>query len=177
MASEEEANAVLRRHGVSELRQSIGGIDPVLDQAENYGRGVRAIQKIVHSQGQVMSSTLQNNAMLWEERKHLKAENLALKGENRSLRTALEQSEQRNSALQKTIEEGGGDRYLALYEQARKTMTLYISDALDEEQLKEKLTAMEDQKRALLADGVELPSLPSREAVDEVIAEQGLGDL
>jgi hypothetical protein len=165
-----------RDEGLAALRQGIGGIDPVLDQAENYGRGVKAVQKVVREQGQVMSATLSNNAMLWEERKQLKAIVLELRHENESLRRGNLNLSQRNAELEKTIAESGGDRYRALYEAAKNTLERHLHDLLDSDQLKERLDAMKAQQAELLADGVPLPTLPDGEAIEEHIANAGLED-
>lgn len=162
---------------LSEFHQGLAGIDPVLDRAADYGRGMKAVQGIVHNQGQVMSEALKNSAMLWEERKVLKAQNNELKAGNESLRRINEQLVQRNAELEKTIAESGGDRYRALYEAARRTLEQNLHDLLSPEQLRDKLDELKRQQAELIADGVPLPTTPSREAVDEHAIEHGLTDL
>lgn len=165
---------------VAELRQQMGGIDPVLDAAEGYGKGIRAVQKMAAEQGGVMSAALENNAMLWELKKRLEADNRTLKGQVSSLTARTERLERElaesREAFQR-LQDSGGDKYLALYEQMRKTLTLWNSDALDSEDLKERLDAMQKQKAQLLADGATIPPLPSRDVIDEHIADQGLEGL
>jgi hypothetical protein len=133
------------------LRESIGGIDPVLDQAANYGKGVRAIQKIVHEQGQVMSKTLENNHLLYHTNKKLVAQNRELVAENESLRRRFEIISERNSQLERTLANGGGDTFLALYTECRKTLEAYLHDAMTPEELRRKLVEMEAQKKELQA--------------------------
>lgn len=162
---------------LGELRQGIGGIDPVLQQAEDYGRGMKAVQKVVRSQGQVMSETLSNNAMLWEERKLLRRENAELKGLvddlNRMVANLSRTLEERNEALDK-LEAAGGDRWRALYEDARRTLVANLHDQLDADELKERLGAMKRQNEQLLAEGATLVPLPSAAAVEEHIDREGV---
>jgi hypothetical protein len=134
------------------LRASVGGIDPVLDQAANYGRGVRAVQKVVHEQGQVMSKALENNHLLYHTNKKLVAENRQLKAAMESLQRRFNIVSERNAELEKVMVPGG-DYYLALYTECRRTLEAYLHDAISPEELQKKLAAMEAQKK-------ELQSLP-----------------
>lgn len=162
---------------LSEFRQGIGGIDPVLQQAEDYGRGMKAVGKVVKSQGQVMSATLDNNARLWEERKQLKADRLDAIAERDSARARLKIVERERDEAREAFEKlsaAGGDTWKALYDQAKKTLTSYLYDQLDNEQLAEKLEAMKAQQAELEADGVPKVPLPSAEAVAEHIEREGV---
>lgn len=152
-----------REEALGALRASAGGIDPVLDQAEGYARAVKEVQKLTRTQGQVMSATLENNAMLWEERKQLRAQNRELLAQNARISQANEQIGLRNAELQKTLEQyqsAGGDHYKVLYEQARATLTNFLSDALDQDQLGARLAEMQAQQLELEADGVGRPKAP-----------------
>lgn len=144
------------------LRASVGGIDPVLDQAANYGRGVRAVQKVVHEQGQVMSAALSNNHLLYHTNKKLVAENRELKAAMESLQRRFDIVSERNTQLEKTLANGGGDYFLALYTECRKTLDSFLSDAMTSEQLRKKLDEMEAQKK-------ELQSLPELVTEAELI--------
>lgn len=133
------------------LRASVGGIDPVLDQAANYGRGVRAVQKVVHEQGQVMSKALQNNHVLYHTNKKLVAENRELHTVNNKLEALNEQLRSRVHELERTQKDSGGNYFLGLYTEARKTLEAYLSDAMTDEQLRKKLDEMEAQRKELQA--------------------------
>jgi hypothetical protein len=133
------------------IRASVGGIDPVLDQAENYGRGVRAVQKVVHDQGQVMSKALQNNHMLYHTNKKLVARNRELEAEMESLSIRFDIISQRCAQLERTLQDSGGNYFLGLYTECRKTLEAYLSDAMTDEQLKKQLAAMEAQRKELAA--------------------------
>lgn len=159
---------------LSEFRQGLEGIDPVLDRAADYGRGMRAVQGVVRSQGQVMSESLKNNAMLWEDRKALKARNAELLSGNESLRRINEQLVQRNAELEKTVAESGGDRYLALYQQARRTLEANLHDLLEADQIAAKLSEMKAQHEQLRAEGVPEPTTPDGGAIEEHATAAGL---
>jgi hypothetical protein len=141
-----------RESQLAGIRASIGGIDPVLDQAANYGRGVRAVQKVVHEQGQVMSRALENNHLLYHTNKKLVAENRQLKAAMESLQRRFDIVSERNSQLERAMTPSS-DYYLALYTECRKTLEAFLHDAMTPEELQKKLAAMEDQKK-------ELQSLP-----------------
>lgn len=145
------------------LRASVGGIDPVLDQAANYGRGVRAVQKVVHEQGQVMSKALANNHLLYHTNKKLVAENRELKAAMASLERRFEIVSERCSKLERTVADSGGNYFLGLYTEARKTLEAYLHDALTDEQLKKKLDEMEAQRK-------ELATLPELVTEAELVA-------
>lgn len=162
---------------LGELRQGIGGIDPVLEQAADYGRGMKAVQKLVKSQGQVMSETLSNNAMLWEERKLLRRENAELKKDNADLKGMCSAYTRENAELKEAIEKleaAGGDRWRALYESARTTLVASLHDQLDADELANRLGAMKRQNEQLLAEGVAPVPLPSAVAVAEHIEREGV---
>lgn len=168
-----------RDDAIAALKQSIGGIDPVLDASDAYARGIREVQKTTHAQGQVMSAALENNATLWELKKKLEAENKQLKGansclesNNRELRRELQESRDAYAKL----EASGGDKWKALAEQYKKTLTLYTSDALDLPELEDRLAKMKEQGRLLDAQGAKAPPLPDRAVIDRHMAEQGLDE-
>lgn len=145
------------------IRAQVGGIDPVLDQAANYGKGVRALQKVVHEQGQVTSLALQNNFALYHTNKKLVAENRELRAENASLNRRFDIVSERCTQLEKTLANGGGDTFLALYTEARKTLESFLHDAISPEELAKRLKAMEDQRK-------ELQSLPELVTAEELEA-------
>lgn len=162
---------------LGEFRQGLQGIDPVLQQAEDYGRGMKAVQKVVRSQGQVMSETLSNNAMLWEERKLLRMQVKDLQGQNRELldsNLALSRKVAELTEAIEKLEAAGGDRWRALYESARKTLVANLHDQLDADQLKDRLDAMKAQNEQLLSEGVAPVPLPSAAAVAEHIEREGV---
>ncbi len=162
---------------IAELRASIGGIDPALDAAAGYAGAIREVQKTVREQGQVTSAALDNNARLWEERKQLRAENSELKGKVASLVGSVRQLERslaESRAAYAALEAAGGDKWKALYEQCRKTLTLWTSDALDHDQLVERLEAMKRQGEELTRDGVAPAPVPDGEAIEAHMQDNGL---
>jgi predicted nuclease with TOPRIM domain len=166
-----------REKMLGEFHAGVGGIDPQLDKAAEYAGAIKAVGKVVKSQGQVMSQTLSNNAMLWEERKALRAENALLKSQMAVLVGERRDLERKVAELTEAVEKfeaSGGDRWRALYESARKTLVGYLHDQLDEEQLKERLGDMKRQNEQLLAEGVKPVPLPSAEAVAEHIEREGV---
>jgi hypothetical protein len=132
------------------LRASIGGIDPLLDQAESYGRAVKEVQKTTRAQGQVMSKALENNHLLYHTNRKLVARNRELEAENKSLRWRLDIVSYRCSQLERAMTPSS-DYYLALYTECRKTLEAYLSDAMTPERLRKKLDEMEEQKKELQA--------------------------
>jgi hypothetical protein len=154
-----------REEQLAGIRASVGGIDPVLDLAENYGKGVRALQKVVHEQGQVMSATLSNNHLLYHTNKKLVSQNRELVAENASLNRRMEIISERCTQLERTMADGGGDRFLALYTEARKTLEAFLHDAISPEELAKRMKAMEEQRK-------ELQSLPELVTQDELVAMQ-----
>lgn len=168
-----------RDEALAGLRASIGGIDPTLDASAGYADAIREVQKTVRTQGQMASLALENNAALWELKKKLERENRELKGENSSLRAkvaGLERLLQQNTDAYAKLEASGGDKWRALYEECRKTLTLYTSDAMDLPELEERLLSMKEQHEALKAQGIVAPPLPDRAAIDAHMAEQGLDE-
>jgi hypothetical protein len=161
---------------IGEFRQVVGDIDPVLQRAEDYGRGMKAVGRLVKSQGAVMSETLSNNAMLWEERKGLRLALKDLQGQNRELLEVNLKLSRKVAELTEAIaklEASGGDRWRALYEDARRTLVATLHDQLDEESLKERLGAMKRQNEQLLAEGVKPVPLPDGTAIAEHAANVG----
>lgn len=150
-----------REKSLAEFRQGIGGIDPMLDQAESYGRAIREVQGVMRQQGHVASAALQNNFMLYHTNKKLVAENRELKEANKSLgqaNDALHAQNERQKEYIIRLESSGGDKYKALYEDARRTLQSFLHDLLTPEQLKERLDAMQAQAKELQA----LPELVTR---------------
>lgn len=156
------------------LHTSVGTVDPAHAASEGYARAIRAVQDVTKRQGHVMTEALDNNARLWEEYKRLKGIEgrcTALERENQRLRT-------RDAELTKAFEDlaaNGGDRYKTLYEQSRKTLNLYLSDALDEGELEARVAAMETQRKQLDAHGVAKAHVPDRAAIDAHMSAAGLG--
>jgi hypothetical protein len=150
-----------REKSLAEFRQGIGGIDPMLDQAESYGRAIREVQGVMRQQGHVASAALQNNFMLYHTNKKLVAENRELRETNEILgqaNDALHAQNERQREYIIRLESSGGDKYKSLYEDARKTLLSFLHDALTPEQLKERLDAMQAQATELKA----LPELVTR---------------
>jgi hypothetical protein len=147
---------------LSELRQSAGGIDPVLDQAESYGRAVKEVQKTTRAQGEVMSLALDNNFNLYHTNKKLVAENRGLKSQNRALELATTELRRRLEEIESRFGEAGGDGYKALWLHAQRTMEGWLHDALTPEALAEKLAAMKQQ-------AAEIAALPERVTEAELV--------
>lgn len=168
-----------RDEALAGLRQSIGGIDPVLDASASYAGAIKEVQKVTHAQGQVMSAALENNAALWELKKKLERDNKSLAGQVHTLtfdkRKLQRELEEIREAYAK-LEASDGDKWRTLYEECRKTLTLYTSDALDLPELEERLAKMKEQNRLLEAQGVKAPPLPDRAVIDRHMAEQGLDE-
>jgi GTP1/Obg family GTP-binding protein len=152
---------------LSEFRQGIGGIDPMLDQAESYGRAIRETQGLMRQQGQVMSATLQNNHTLYHTNKKLVAENRDLHASNKSLcqaNDALHAQNERQREYIQRLESSGSDKFKPLYEDARKTLLSFLHDALSPDQLRERLKAMDEQRKELEA----LPEVVTRRELIEM---------
>lgn len=168
-----------RDDALAGLRASIGGIDPVLDASADYANAIREVQKTTRQQGHVMSLALDNNAALWELKKKLEAENRVLKNEVAGLRAHLAAKDRRLEEMQRATEKldaSGGDKWRALYEDARRTLTLYTSDAFDLPELEKRMATMKDQHDALKAQGIVAPPLPDRGVIDRHMAAAGLDE-
>lgn len=156
------------------LHIGVGTVSPEHAASEGYAKAIKAVQDVTKRQGHVMSEALDNNARLWEEYKRLKniethmetvkRENARLRVRDRELTQAME-----------TLQACGGDRYKVLYEDARRTLNLYLSDALDEAELEERVKKLDNQKAVLDQDGVAKAKLPDRGAIDAHMAREGLG--
>jgi hypothetical protein len=160
-----------RDRSLTELRQGIGGIDPVLDQAANYGKGVRAVQKVMHEQGQVMSAALSNNHALYHTNKKLVGRLREIDAENASLIRRVNLLADENLQLSHYVaklEAGGGDRFRPLYEQAQRTLNAYLFDALTQDELRARLGDMNAQAK-------EIEAMPDK-ATDEEINAQPEGE-
>ena len=151
---------------VGELVAGIGGIDPVLDQAANYGKGVRAVQRVMHEQGQVMSAALANNHALYYTNKKLVARMRELDAETASLRRRFDILGEQNSRQAQYIEKleaGGGARFRALYEHARKTLELYLFDMVTQDEIRTRLGDMKAQAE-------EIDKMPDKATDEEINA-------
>ncbi len=165
-----------RDRALQALHTSVGTASPAHDASEKYAAGIRAVQQVTRRQGIAMSEALDNNARLWEEYKRLKnieARALQAERQNAELRKRNTELTEAFDKLQAT----GGDKYRLLYEETRKTLNLYLADAIDEEELARRRAGLDDQRATLDADGVSKVPLPDRAAVDEHIALAGLEDL
>jgi hypothetical protein len=165
-----------RDEALKALHVSVGTVDPLHAASEGYAGAIREVQKITRAQGHVMSEALDNNARLWEDRKRILAENSALKHSNEQLTKRCARMERELSERKEAhaaLEVAGGDRYKALYEQSRKTLNMYLSDALDEDQLAERQRAMDTQRRALDNQGLPQAHVPDGGAIEEYIADAG----
>jgi hypothetical protein len=153
-----------RDKALSELRQGIGGIDPMLDLAENYGRGVKAVQSVVRQQGEVTSLALANNHQLYHTNKKLVARSRELEAEMAGLRRRFDIISQQNQEQARYIaqlEAAGGDRYKPLYEHAARTLAAFMHDAIPVDQLPAKLKAMKKQ-------AAEIEAMPERATEEEI---------
>jgi hypothetical protein len=156
---------------LSEFRMGVEGIDPVLDQAANYGKGVRAVQRVMQEQGQVMSAALSNNHALYHTNKKLVGRLREIDAENASLIRRVSILSDENLQLSHYVaklEACGGDRYRPLYEQAQRTLNAYLFEALEQEELRAKLAAMK-------AQAAEIDAMPDK-ATDEEINAQPEGE-
>ncbi len=155
------------------LHVSVGTVDPAHAASEGYAKAIRAVQDVTKRQGHVMSEALDNNARLWEEYKRLKG----IEGQCKALERENERLRTRDKELTKAFEDlaaQGGDRYKLLYEQTRKTLNLYLSDALDEGELEERVKSMKAQGEILDAQGVPKAMVPDRGAIDDHMAAAGV---
>lgn len=158
---------------LGEFRQGIAGIDPVLDRAADYGRGVKAVQQVMRSQGEVMSAALSNNHQLYHDNKKLTARCREIDGQNRGLLRTIELKDQRIEQLSQyvaNLETEGGDRYRVLYEQTKRLLESYLYDRLDSEQLSEKLEQMKTQAAELAAN----PDKATPEEINQTPADEEL---
>lgn len=156
-----------REKALGEFRQQAGGIDPVIDASANYAKAIKATREVVREQGQVMSATLENNALLYHTNKKLVSENRALKANQSALEFDLKNLQRRIEGLTEHNERliaAGGDRYKVLYEQSRDTLLRYLHSELDNDQLRVALDGMK-------AQAAELAKLP------ELVTEQELKDM
>lgn len=162
-----------RDEALKALHIGVGTVSPEHAASEGYAKAIKAVQDVTKRQGHVMSEALDNNARLWEEYKRLKhiegrcnaleRENAHLKKRDKELAEAFEK-----------LQAAGGDRYKVLYEDARKTLNLYLSDALDEAELEERVRKLDNQRAVLDADGVAKARVPDRSAIDAHMAAAGL---
>lgn len=151
---------------LSGIRAQIGGIDPLLDQADNYQRGVKAIKKVVREQGQVMSETLKNNEQLYHQNKDLRAELKSARAErdreHMRARQASERVEELEAELEKLrMESPDAVELIALRARTeqlqqhnaflRQTLEAQLYNELDSDQLAAKLQQMRDQAKELAA--------------------------
>lgn len=162
-----------REETLRALHVSVGTVDPAHAASEGYAKAIRAVQDVTRRQGHAMSEALDNNARLWEEYKRLKnieRRCTELERDNQRLRT-------RDRELTEAFERlaaNGGDRYKALYEDARKTLNLYLADAIDEAELEQRRDGLDRQRAALDADGVAKAHVPDRDAIDAHMASAGV---
>lgn len=156
-----------RDKALGEFRQQIGGIDPVLDQAADYGRAIKATQDLARRQGQVMSEALSNNHLLYHTNKALKEQLTAATREASAARHRVAQLEQQLAAAQEyaaKLEAAGGDRFQALYEQCRTVLLQSLHDTLQPDELKDKLDDMKKQAEELRAD----PTMLTLEQIEKI---------
>lgn len=147
---------------LAELRATSGGIDPVLDQAADYARGVKAVQAVVRQQGQVMSAALKNNEALYYTNKTLVARCRELDAENQAFRTQVANLEQQLAVLSAAVAESGGNAWKALYLQSRRVLSLDQYGALSEAELEQNLAQMKRQQ-------AELEAMPERVSKEDYV--------
>jgi predicted transcriptional regulator len=165
-----------REDAIQALHTSVGTVDPAHAASEGYGKAIRAVQDVTKRQGIAMSAALDNNARLWEEYKRLKnieKRCAALERENQRL---IARDKELTEAFEK-LAENGGDKYKTLYENTRKTLNLYLADAIDEAELEERRKGLDEQASRLDADGVAKAHVPDGGAIEEYATQQGLGDI
>lgn len=128
-----------RDEALAAIRVAAGGIDPVIDQAQDYARGVLAVQRVVRQQGQVLSLALQNNHVLYHTNKSLVTAKRELEAVERTLNGTIESLRGQLEAQARHIERleaSGGDKWRLLYEDAKRTIDSWVGDNLDFEGLK-----------------------------------------
>jgi hypothetical protein len=128
------------------------------------------VQEVVKEQGQVMSLTLQNNELLYHTNKKLNRELAEAQGaaeqakhEARKAKEALEVEKKRFTDYVSKVEEAGGDRFKALYLNARQVLSSYLFDTLTPDQLKERLAEMAEQAK-------EIEAMPNKITPEELQA-------
>jgi hypothetical protein len=137
---------------LSGIREQVGGIDPALDQAQNYTRAVKEIRGLAHHQGQVMSAALANNHTLYHTNKDLVERTRQLGLQVDGLRRELERKSAVIEALEahvQRLQQAGGDQWKPLYLDARKVIEGWLFAELSHEQLKESLERMQKQQKDL----------------------------
>lgn len=159
-----------RDKALGELRQQIGGIDPALDQAAGYVGAIEATRDLARRQGHVMSAALENNHTLYHTNKALKnaleaAQNTSRFEQVRAMR--LETQLAAAQAYAAKLEAAGGDKYKALYEEARRVMLLSLHDALSPEQLQQRLADMKAQADEIAKD----PTMLTPEQIEKIKGE------
>lgn len=141
-----------RDEALAAIRVAAGGIDPVIDQAQDYAKGVIAIQKIVRQQGQVLSLALQNNHTLYHTNKDLVQAKRELEAVEQGLNQQIRTLQGQISALQEHVhklEEAGGDKWKPLYLDARKTIEAWLFGEHDVDSLAAQLEALKGQQKEL----------------------------
>lgn len=152
---------------LTEFRQGVGGIDPALDQAASYVGAIDATRQLARRQGQVMSEALANNHTLYHTNKELKkaldsAERAASYARARAAQ--LEQQLAASQAYAAKLEAAGGDRFRALYEDARKVLVLSLHDTLSPDDLATKLADMKQQAEEIAKD----PTMLTPEQIEKL---------
>ena len=161
-----------RDKAIGELRQQVGGIDPVLDQAASYGRAINETRKLARAQGQVMSAALENNHTLYHTNKELKRR---LDEAERTARSASENAAALRARLgaayayATALEACGGDKFRPLYERARETLQRHLFDTLTPDELGERLADMKRQAEQIKSD----PSMLTPEEIAKLKEDTG----
>lgn len=165
-----------RDEGLARIRAEAGGIDPQIDQALNYGKGVRAVQQVVRQQGHVMSAALANNEQLYHTNKKLTAELKEARRRVEALTRQCQHFEVKVAELEseaalftaanaETVELVGTR---AANEQLRahnaflvETLQAYLYAELDQDGLREKLESLKVQAK-------EIEAMPDRATPEEI---------
>lgn len=127
---------------------------------DNHRRVHNVLRSTVKEQGQVMSATLENNALLWEERKQMKQLLKEKEGKIAQLQGALTTAREELAKLKTPEHRSLHDLRVLSEEQAKqieglkKALMLHLTEAIGPDELKERFVALTEQRKELDAAGV-----------------------
>lgn len=128
---------------------------------DNLRRVSNTLRQTVRDQGQVMSLTLSNNALLWEERKglkqHIKEQASTIAQLQSALTAARKELEALNTPEHRSLHELRqlNEQLSMQVDGLKKALQLHLVEAIDAGELKERLRGLEDQRKELAAAGVQ----------------------
>lgn len=136
---------------------------------DNLRRVANTLRSTVRQQGEVMSLTLSNNALLWKERGQMQRLIAELRSDlgqaTRDLLAARVELDKLGTPEHRTLHElrQENEALAASVVGLKKAMQLFLVDAIDPAELKKRLADMEGQKKALAAAGVQPTELMQRQ--------------